>query len=108
MFRANVRTLKGRTRTLEAVNPMSHIIKKGDPVRLLGVPDWLIHDLPIDEQKEIKSFIGKIAEVQDIDNYGYYWVGFGNSINTDGTTYYSGHSFCIPLEYIESITCDFK
>ena len=30
---------------------MSEQLKKGDLVKLISVPDWLVHDLPVDEQR---------------------------------------------------------
>ena len=42
-------------------------IQAGDRVRLLGLPDWLVHDLPQDEQTELRAFVGQITEVTDID-----------------------------------------
>jgi hypothetical protein len=79
---------------------MTAPIKVGDRVRLLGLPDWITNDLPNDEKVEMYSFIGKCAEVEQIDEYGYYWIGFGTLHNVDGTSYYSGHSFCVPVEFI--------
>jgi len=76
-------------------------IRIGDKVRLLGMPDWLIHDLPPEEQVEMRSFIGNSTRVEDIDKYGYYWLGFSFSFVVDNTTYYSGHSFVVTREFIE-------
>jgi hypothetical protein len=76
-------------------------IKSGDQVKLLSLPDWMTHDLPLDEQTEMHSFVGQSAKVEKIDAYGYYWLGFGSSFQVDGNTYYSGHSFGVPRESIE-------
>jgi len=43
---------------------MEDVIRVGDRVRLLGLPDWLTHDLPQDEQMEMHSFIGRCTEVE--------------------------------------------
>ncbi len=80
---------------------MSKLIKIGDQVKLLGVPDWLVHDLPEDEKKEIYSFVGEVATVTEIDQYGYYWIGFGNTVDDGDFAFYSGHSFCITDEYLD-------
>lgn len=82
---------------------MEDTIQVGDCVRLLGLPDWMTHDLPHDEQVEMLSFVGKCAEIEKIDDYGYYWLGFGSLFNVNGTSYYSGHSFGVPVEYIQLV-----
>ena len=61
----------------------------GTQVRLKGVPDWLIHDLPKSEQAEIISFIGKVAVVQEIDQYGYIWLGFGACTDAADARYHA-------------------
>lgn len=73
-------------------------IKIGDEVKLLGVPDWLIHDLPEEEKREIISYIGKTTTVTDIDKYGYFWLGFGDTKGDEDAAYYSGHSFCVTID----------
>lgn len=76
-------------------------INVGDRVRLMSVPDWLLIDLPEDEQLEILSFLGKIARVDKIDDYGYVWLGFGKTVQFEESSAYSGHSFCVPKESVE-------
>jgi hypothetical protein len=80
---------------------MANDIGIGDQVKLTGVPDWLLHDLPEDEQQEILSYIGQLAIVQEIDAYGYFWIGFGNTIASMAEAHYSGHSFAVAREFIE-------
>jgi hypothetical protein len=79
---------------------MSDQINIGDHVKLIGVPAWLLNDLPIDEQQEIVSFIGRETIVTDIDKFGYYWVGFGATTEVGDSASYSGHSFCVTPEYL--------
>lgn len=76
-------------------------VKVGDRIKLLGLPGWLTHDLPKDERDEMYSFIGQIAIVQEIDSYGYFWLGFGKTTEIENTSHYSGHSFCVSREFIE-------
>jgi hypothetical protein len=78
-------------------------IRVGDHVRLLGLPDWLTNDLPESEQEELRAFIGQSAVVSDIDSHGYFWLGFGGTTQVEDATRYSGHSFCIPREFIEPV-----
>lgn len=80
---------------------MTTSIRVGDHVRLLGLPDWLTHDLPASEQEEMRAFIGKSAVVREVDSYGYFWLGFGSTTEHGDTSYYSGHSFGVPREFIE-------
>ena len=77
MSRANAPGLKVSS-TLEDVE-MSNDVKVGDSVKLLGLPDWLTNDLPLSEQIEMRSFVGKCAVVSEIDSHGYFWIGFGRS-----------------------------
>jgi hypothetical protein len=77
--------------------------KVGDRVMLLGLPDWLIHDLPEDEQAEMRSFINQVAEVQEVDAYGYIWIGFGRTSSERDVGQYSGHSFGVPAEFVQII-----
>lgn len=85
--------------TLEVVKVQK--LHVGDRVKLIGVPDWLIQDLPEDEKQEIIAFIGRVGLIEEIDRAGYYWLGFGSVIEEADTAYYSGHSFCVPSEYLE-------
>ena len=82
---------------------MSIEIKIGQRVRLTAVPDWLVHDLPEDEKREILSYIGKTAVVTEIDRQGYFWIGFGDTQEAPGRAHYSGHSFCVPRECLEPV-----
>lgn len=74
----------------------------GDEVILLNVPAWLLKDLPEGEQKEILSFIGKVAQITEVDQYGYYWVGFGGTFTSDKEAIYSGHSFAVTADCLKS------
>jgi len=80
---------------------MAGNVRVGDRVRLLGLPDWLTHDLPENEQIEMKEFVCQLASVHAIDDYGYVWIGFGTTIESNDSAQYSGHSFCVPPEFIE-------
>ena len=78
-------------------------IRVGDRVRLLGLPDWLLNNLPESEQVEMRSFIGRTALLDEIDKYGYFWIGFGTTEEHGDEARYSGHSFCVPREFIEIV-----
>lgn len=74
----------------------------GDRVKVISVPDWLIHDLPENEKQEILACLGKTAVIEDIDKYGYYWVGFGSTREEGEASYYNGHFFCVPRGCLEA------
>lgn len=76
-------------------------LKIGDRVKLLGLPDWLIADLPEDEKSEMIGFVGSVTDVTDIDAYGYIWLGFGKMVEAENEALYCGHSFCVPEEFVE-------
>jgi hypothetical protein len=76
-------------------------IQVGDIVKLLDLPEWLTHDLPESEQVEIRAFIGRCAVVSEIDSYGYFWLGFGSTVEAGDSAHYSGHSFGVPRKFIE-------
>ena len=73
-------------------------IEVRDRVKLLDVPDWFIHDLPEDEQVEMRAFIGQLGGVNEIDAHGYFWLGFGSTTTTGDHARYSGHSFGVPKD----------
>ncbi|GLH79883.1 hypothetical protein SSBR45G_47920 [Bradyrhizobium sp. SSBR45G] len=80
---------------------MSNDILVGDRVRLLGLPDWLVHDLPANEQTEMRGFIGQSCVVSEVDPYGYYWLGFSTIVEDADGTRCTGHSFWVPRDFIE-------
>jgi len=80
---------------------MRNEIQVGDRVKLVGLPDWLLHDLPKSEQAEMRAFIGHYAVVTEIDAYGYIWLGFGSTIEVGDVAHYSGHSFGVSEEFLE-------
>jgi hypothetical protein len=75
--------------------------KVGERVKLLEMPDWLINDLPADEQAEMKRFVGLVTEITVIKPDGYFWLEFGEILEVGDTAYCSGHSFCVNAESIE-------
>mgnify|MGYP001493792204 CR=1 FL=1 len=98
MFRANI--LAQKASNIQGAD-MGNALKVGDAVRLLGLPNWLLHDLPEDEQVELLAFVGKVMQVQEIDCYGYVWVGLGAVAEHADRSIYSGHAFCVPAEFVE-------
>jgi hypothetical protein len=70
-------------------------LKVGDRVIFLRAPDWLLKDLPTEEQAEIRSFVGQAAEITEIDKFGYCWIGFGSQVDEGEESNYSGHTFAV-------------
>lgn len=82
---------------------MKNEIKAGSLVRLLGVPDWLIRDLPDDEIDLIMAQVGSVAVVTEIDDYGYFWLGFDRT-QEDGTVAFSMSGwFSVSEEYLQRL-----
>lgn len=101
MFPVNVQVLLGSNIRKDV--DVDSDVRVGDRVRLLGIPDWLAHDLPEEEQAEIRSYVGGDAVVCEIDAYGYFWIGFGFLNESSGVANYSGHSFCVTREFLEKL-----
>lgn len=76
-------------------------LKPGDRVRLLGIPDLLTHDLPEDERQAIHAQVGKIMEVQKVDEHGDVWLGFGSTTEDADQAIYEGHSFAVSKAFVE-------
>ena len=49
-------------------------VTRGDKVRLLKVPNWLLEKVSNDEAENLKSMIGEVFIVDEIDEYGGVWV----------------------------------
>jgi hypothetical protein len=75
--------------------------KVGDRVIFLRAPDWLLNDLPSEEQDEIRSFVGQAAEITEIDKFGYFWIGFGVQVDEGEESNYSGHSFAVTADCLK-------
>lgn len=81
---------------------MDDQIKVGAQVRLINLPKWLLEDLPLDEQENLLRCIGKETVVQEIDDHGYFWLGFNHTlVETIGNDTFAGPYFCVPREYLE-------
>ena len=50
------------------------VVNEGDRVKLLSIPDWLLSSVPEEEVADLKTMIGEIFEVYEIDEYGGAWV----------------------------------
>lgn len=82
---------------LEPNDSEGNVLKEGDNVKILHIPDWLIHDLEEDAQKAIKSCKGQIMTIYEVDDYGYMWVE-KPTLETEDT--YESHSFSMEPKYL--------
>jgi hypothetical protein len=71
-----------------AGNPVS----EGETVRILEIPDWLVHDLPEQEAAAVRACAGSEMIVNEIDSYGYFWV---RAITSESESEYSAQSFAM-------------
>lgn len=76
-------------------------LKVGDRVVFLRAPDWLLKDLPTEEQEEIRSFVGQTTEITEVDKAGYFWIGFGSQANQGKGSTYAGHSFAVTADCLQ-------
>lgn len=46
----------------------------GSLVLIPKIPDWLTHDLPLEDIERLKKVEGSLMRVTEIDRFGYVWV----------------------------------
>ena len=69
----------------------------GARVRVISLSQSFIDSLPDDEKDDVKSMIGEVFEVYEIDEYGSPWIGKGWN-SEDGETYTGHHVALEPAE----------
>ena len=62
----------------------------GTRVRVISLSQSFLDSLPDDEKDDVKSMIGEVFEVYEIDEYGSPWVGKGWD-SEDGESYRGHH-----------------
>ena len=77
-----------------------HDFHAGQTVKVLEIPDWLVHDLLQSEREAILARKGTVMVVEDIDGYGYIWLGFGVTVGDEVGATFLGQSFCLPPECV--------
>jgi hypothetical protein len=73
----------------------------GSRVRLVQLPQSLLNDLPADEVAALRSMLGEVFEVTEIDAYGKPWIGKGWSDPDKGE--YKGHSLALEPSEMELV-----
>jgi hypothetical protein len=76
-------------------------VSVGARVRIVSLSDSFLLSLPEDEIDDVRSMIGEVFEVYEIDKYGCAWVGKG-WMNEDGGDY-RGHSVALEPEEMEVV-----
>ena len=49
-------------------------MRVGDRVRVLGIPDWLVHNLPEEDVENLRAQIGQIHQILELQPGGYVWL----------------------------------
>jgi hypothetical protein len=80
---------------------MTQKIKVGSVVTLIDLPDWMVLDLPEDEQKELRAFVGTTSVVYDIDAYGYPSICSRFVEQREDGVYHGGPGFSASLESLQ-------
>ena len=76
-------------------------VSVGSRVRVVALAQSLLDSVPEDEKVRLKSMIGEVFEVDEIDKYGSPWVGKGWHFD-DGETY-KGHSIALDSAEMEVV-----
>jgi hypothetical protein len=82
---------------LDPKDSEGNVLKEGDNVIILHIPDSLIHDLEKDAQKAIKSCEGQIMNIYEVDDYGFMWV---EKPTLETEDMYESHSFSMEPKYL--------
>jgi hypothetical protein len=59
-------------------------MKVGDKVRVLAIPEWLIHGLPAEDVDHLNAQAGEVVEVRGLQGHGHLWLSFSDG--TEGFT----------------------
>ena len=77
------------------------IVRVGSRVRIVSLSQSFLDSLPDDEKDDVKSMIGEVFEVYEIDEYGSAWVGKGWSL--EGGEAYKGHHVALEPAEMELV-----
>ena len=75
------------------------VVIVGTRVRVLALSESFLRTLPEDEISDVRSMIGEVFEVYEIDEYGSAWVGKG-WMNDEGDNY-RGHHIALEAHEME-------
>ena len=77
---------------LEPYDSCGNILKEGDSVKILVIPDWLIKDLAEESIQAVKACEGSVMSIYEMDSYGYAWV---ETVTLSNDSEYKSNSFCM-------------
>jgi hypothetical protein len=77
-------------------------VKVGTKVKLLSLPESLLSEIPEDEVMRLKTMIGEIFQVYEIDKWGGVWVEKYFKEKTDKSILYS-HSLSLDSHEMEVV-----
>lgn len=85
--------------------PMATDLKVGDKAILVQIPEWLVHDLPEEDRQDILACKGKTCTIEEIDQYGYMWLGFSQpDISIPDEHEQSKHCwFCVSPDCLQAV-----
>ena len=59
---------------LRPCDAQGQFLREGDSVRVLRIPDELVHGLSDEAQQALKSCEGEVMTIYEVDDYGFMWV----------------------------------
>jgi len=59
-------------------------IQVGDRVRVKNIPEWLLRDLPLEDQERLKAQKEAVVDVLELMPHGYLWLPFANGYEGEG------------------------
>ena len=83
------------------VDRNGRVVSVGSRVRIVKLSESLLKSLPDNEIEDVRSMIGEVFEVTEIDQYGHPWVGKG--WNSAGGSEYRGHSIALEAAEMELV-----
>ena len=83
------------------VDKHGRAIAIGSRVRLIQLPTSLLGELPEDEVEALRSMVGEVFVVTEIDQYGKPWIGKGWNSPEKGD--YTGHSLALDPTEMELV-----
>jgi hypothetical protein len=87
--------------TTGSVDKNGRPVAVGSKVRLLCLSGNWLDELPVNEKLDVLSMIGKVFEVEEIDEYGHPWVRKSWSNDEEGTC--SSHSIALDPHEMELV-----
>ena len=82
---------------MESTDSEGQKIAEGDIVKILTIPEWLVHDMDDASRKVVKSCEGTLMKINEIDEYGYAWV---EKVTIQTESEYESDSFSMEPKYL--------